>query len=50
MSSLIQDYEYDIFISVRGEPEFQKIVNDMEAKNQAEHERVRKWLEKNNML
>ena len=33
------------FDSFRNEPEFQKIVRDMEAKYQAEHERVRKWLE-----
>ena len=31
--------------SIRNEPEFQKIVKDMESKYQAEHERVRKWLE-----
>ena len=33
------------FSSIRNEPEFQKIVRDVEAKYQAEHERVRKWLE-----
>ncbi len=32
------------------EPEFQQIVRDVEAKYQAEHERVRKWLEENDML
>ena len=32
------------------EPEFQKIVRDVEAKYQAEHERVRQWLEENEML
>jgi len=31
--------------SLRNEPEFQKIVSDLESKYQAEHERVRKWLE-----
>jgi TolB-like protein/tetratricopeptide (TPR) repeat protein len=31
--------------SIRNEPEFQQIVRDVEAKYQAEHERVRKWLE-----
>ena len=31
--------------SIRNEPEFQKIVTDMESKYQAEHERVRKWLQ-----
>ncbi len=39
-----------LFNSLRNEPEFQHIVRDMEAKYQAEHERVRKWLEENNML
>jgi hypothetical protein len=39
-----------LFESIRNEPEFQQIVKDMEVKYQAEHERVRKWLEQNNML
>jgi tetratricopeptide (TPR) repeat protein len=34
-----------LFNSIRNEPEFQQIVKDLEAKYQAEHERVRKWLE-----
>ena len=38
------------FDSIRNEPEFQKIVSEIEAKYQAEHERFRKWLEENNML
>ncbi len=33
--------------SIRNEPEFQQIAKDIEAKYQAEHERVRKWLEEN---
>jgi tetratricopeptide (TPR) repeat protein len=33
------------FSNIRNEPEFQKIVKNLEAKYQAEHERVRKWLE-----
>jgi TolB-like protein/AraC-like DNA-binding protein/Tfp pilus assembly protein PilF len=36
--------------NLRGEPEFQKIVNDMEIKYKAEHEKVRKWIEKQGML
>ena len=36
--------------SIRDEPEFQQIVRDIEAKYQAEHERVRQWLEENDML
>ena len=36
--------------SLRDEPEFQQIVADVEAKYQAEHERVRQWLEENDML
>ncbi|MCX6254258.1 MAG: hypothetical protein NTV31_07245, partial [Bacteroidia bacterium] len=39
-----------LFDSLRGEPEFQQIVRDVEAKYQAEHERVRKWLEEQGML
>jgi tetratricopeptide (TPR) repeat protein len=38
------------FDSIRDEPEFQQIVRDVEAKYQAEHERVRQWLEENEML
>jgi tetratricopeptide (TPR) repeat protein len=38
------------FDSIRDEPEFQQIVIDVEAKYQAEHERVRKWLEEHGML
>ena len=38
------------FESIRDEPEFKQIVNDIEAKYQAEHERIRKWLEENDML
>jgi TolB-like protein len=36
--------------NIRDEPEFQQIVKDMEAKYHAEHERVTKWLEENDML
>ena len=39
-----------LFNSIRDEPEFQQIVKDVEAKFQAEHERVRRWLEENDML
>ena len=39
-----------LFNSIRNEPEFQQIIRDMEAKYQAEHERVRKWLEERGML
>jgi len=39
-----------LFDSIRGEPEFQQIVKDVEAKYQAEHERVRVWLEEEGML
>jgi hypothetical protein len=31
--------------SIRNEPEFLKIVKEMESRYQAEHERVKKWLE-----
>jgi hypothetical protein len=36
--------------SIRDEPEFQQIVRDIESEYQAEHERVRKWLEEQGML
>jgi TolB-like protein len=39
-----------LFDNIRDEPQFQQIVRDVEAKYQAEHERVRKWLEENDML
>lgn len=39
-----------LFDSIRDEPEFQQIVRDVEAKYQAEHERVKKWLEEQGML
>jgi tetratricopeptide (TPR) repeat protein len=39
-----------LFNSIRNEPEFQQIARDIEAKYQAEHERVRKWLQEQGML
>ena len=39
-----------MFDSLRHEPEFKKIVRDVEAKYLAEHERVKQWLEENDML
>ena len=39
-----------LFNSIRNEPEFQKIVKDIEAKYQAEYERVKKWLEEQGVL
>jgi len=39
-----------MFGSIRDEPEFQQIVRDIEVKYLAEHERVRQWLEGNDML
>ncbi|MBN2481260.1 MAG: hypothetical protein JXB19_05945 [Bacteroidales bacterium] len=39
-----------LFDSIRNEQEFQQIVRDVEAKYNIEHERVRKWLEENDML
>jgi TolB-like protein len=38
-----------LFNSIRDEPEFQQIVRNVEAKYRAEHERVRKWLEENDL-
>jgi TolB-like protein/AraC-like DNA-binding protein/lipoprotein NlpI len=43
--------KYDpLFASIRNEERFQKIVKMMETKYQAEHDRVRRWLEKEGML
>jgi TolB-like protein/lipoprotein NlpI len=39
-----------MFENIKEEPEFQQIINELEAKYQAEHERVRQWLEENDML
>jgi len=39
-----------LFDNIKGEPEFQQIVRDVEAKYQAEHERVRKWMEEQGKL
>jgi TolB-like protein/AraC-like DNA-binding protein/Tfp pilus assembly protein PilF len=39
-----------LFDSIRDEPEFQKIIKEVEKKYQAEHERVRKWLEERGTL
>ena len=38
------------FAGIRTEERFQKIIQNMEENYQAEHDKVRKWLEKNNML
>ena len=47
----IKDIKYNpLFDSIRDEPEFQQIVSEMEAKYQKEHERVRQWLEENDLL
>ena len=46
--TLIQnDYLFD---NIRNEPEFQQILTDIEVKYQASQERVRQWLEENDML
>jgi TolB-like protein/Flp pilus assembly protein TadD len=48
---LVTHFKHDpLFDSIRNEPEFQQIVSEVEAKYQAEHERVGKWLEENDML
>ena len=38
-----------LFNGIRNEPEFLQIVREVEAKYQAEHERVGKWIEENGM-
>ena len=39
-----------LFENIRNEPEFKKIAREVEEKYLREHERVRKWLEENEML
>ena len=39
-----------MFPSIRNEERFQKILQNMERKYEAEHERVKKWLEEQGML
>jgi len=39
-----------LFASIKKEDRFKRIVQEMEAKNRAEHDRVRQWLEENDML
>jgi tetratricopeptide (TPR) repeat protein len=39
-----------LFDNIRDEEQFQKIIQNMEAKYQAEHERVKKWLEEEGTL
>jgi TolB-like protein/AraC-like DNA-binding protein len=39
-----------LFNCIRGEPRFQKILKEVEAKYQAEHERVGKWMEQEGIL
>ena len=42
----VESFKHDpIYDSIRDEREFQKILKDVETKYQAEHEKVRKWLE-----
>ena len=38
-----------LFVNIRNEERFQKILKNVESKYQAEHERVRKWLEEQGM-
>ena len=47
----IKNYKYNpLFDSIRGEPEFQQSLKDVEAKYQIQHEEVRQWLLENDML
>ena len=50
LTALIDAKHNPLFANIRNEPRFQKILHNMEAKYQAEHERVRKWLEKQGKL
>jgi TolB-like protein/AraC-like DNA-binding protein/Tfp pilus assembly protein PilF len=47
----VTSFKYDPFFkSIRQEPRFHKILKDVEAKYQAEHERVRKWMVKEGIM
>ena len=48
MVTLINDDP--LFDNIRNEPEFKQIVRDVEAKYQADHEIIRKWLKEQGML
>ena len=48
MLTLIKDDQ--LLDNLRDDPEFQQIVRDVEAKYQAEHVKVRQWLEENALL
>ena len=49
--SMVDDIKiYNPLFSIRNEPEFQQIVQDMESKYWAEYERVKKWLEEQGKL
>jgi len=42
--SLIKNFNYNpLFEKIRDEPKYQRFLNDVEAKYQAEHERIRQW-------
>jgi tetratricopeptide (TPR) repeat protein len=41
---------YPMFEPFKDDPEFRQILDHLEARYQAEHERVRQWLEENDML
>ena len=41
---------FPTFDNIRDDPRFQQIVSEIEANYQAEHDRIRKWLEENKML
>ncbi|MGW8316307.1 MAG: tetratricopeptide repeat protein [Bacteroidales bacterium] len=47
---VMQYRDSPIFENIRNEPEFLRLITEMELKYQAEHERVRQWLEENEML
>ena len=47
----MKNFKYNpLFDNLRDDPEFQEFLEDVEAKYQAEHERVGKWLKENGML
>ncbi len=48
---MVKNYKNNpLFDSIRDEPEFQHFLQDVIAKYEAEHERVRQWLEENDVV
>ena len=47
---VVTSFEFYLILIISPEPMYQKILKDAEAKLQAEHDRVGKWLEENGLI